>query len=1331
MHVDEVDDDIPAQGHKRRRQTTIDEVYDGNAQQQTRSTFLEWVYDAGIPFRAFLRSSWRRHRKVVAELPRGVRMVYPSHKEIGGSRVIEKRDQVATRLAPVNASFEAIGATILTDGRRSKDLRPIINFLAAGKHGALLYATVCQYASVPETGEIVLRRWKVIFRSFPPSHSLAICTGSASNYTSAAKLLAKDAARSCDRERIPSEIVDDCIEHVLARHQHMLEPAHAVAYLLNPRRRHYYDARVRTAEDLEVVQECDNFFLAQTGGDRACARYLRTREQMRQFHARMGPLSTDPATRDAEVQACRGDDETPRCAAWWQEHGGAYPDLQEIATQVLHMWTSASPAERNWAEHEHVCTARRNRCQHVRVGDMADYCPRDTPREETEAERDARIDAEEESRLSQMQWAGRVAFMAEAERRRRLETIGAGGVDDSAEGLIGPDAALQPSVSDTQVVAGDEEERAGHEEERSGRSVSDTQVVAGHEEERSGRSVSATPSAQTVARHSTPGSVVGRGHLPASLAPSRQDIPQSDHRPWSSVRRVDGKLRREVIGAEARRQEERQRVEREAQERAMAEREGEEGGRAEGDSGGSGGRPCIVTTCCILGVGLPRRMRDLRIPTAPEGVQSGAYTSGEEALPMRVGERRHESLAEIGARITAHEAEIAALREASALASLADTTGDVDADTEEDGMTWQQKKDVDDIAWMRELCGDLARERKEKEDREKEQEWQRLEAERQRREDELHQQRKAELERQTEIRDARLMTAMMTQLKTLHDKLSGQIMEIKARAQVRENEKEGVEKLRKEVIELEKELAKDDSLEKEKEELRKKIMQLRKMKEERDLGRVRKKLMAEELEWELEQTRRELDMEDDQYAPSSSTRPPQRQKKTPLTMSSRPKQRMRQPSMGIHIEEPTTPHTPRMTRSQVKRNPTLDNAALIAGWKNITLKGSKTGIVDYCMNMRTYLRTRSMRELQCLCGEDKIEYATREKAIKELIANRMQDAIIRTKKRKGGREKKGKEHIQEKKGNILKFVEESGSPTTSLSDILEAIIKGGRRDVRITCTGNIWCEDWKVVKRKFGMSLVEVGSTTCLLRDAKGKIEEGGSITIKDAAETVTYPAKTRRKMLLLLTQPWRRKLLWKEENRELTTMYQALRGFEKRTRQRLRTIISRVLNEKVGINVRERLTIKIPYDDRVDKKLIGDVAKGKIDELEWGTEISDIIRRHVQVVWTKKQTVGDILHNHREFTRPNGSICRCADSHQPIREGHVRCTLEEIGAPEFLLSAKNILAQRTRSVKGGIVAAIIDGLGGIFKKMGKAIGVKMAEVEACVCDRQLENDDWYKVVQE
>ncbi|GBG68677.1 hypothetical protein CBR_g3218 [Chara braunii] len=85
------------------------------------------------------------------------------------------------------------------------------------------------------------------------------------------------------------------------------------------------------------------------------------------------------------------------------------------------------------------------RRQHVRLGDMANYCPDDSHTEETQAERDARIDAEEESRLSRMQWVRKVAYLAEVERMRRLETIGAGGNQESVEAVLGQDAALQPS----------------------------------------------------------------------------------------------------------------------------------------------------------------------------------------------------------------------------------------------------------------------------------------------------------------------------------------------------------------------------------------------------------------------------------------------------------------------------------------------------------------------------------------------------------------------------------------------------------------------------------------------------------------------------------------------------------------------------------------------------------------------------------------------------------------------------------------------------------------------------------------------------------------------
>ncbi|GBG92232.1 hypothetical protein CBR_g54775 [Chara braunii] len=81
------------------------------------------------------------------------------------------------------------------------------------------------------------------------------------------------------------------------------------------------------------------------------------------------------------------------------------------------------------------------RRQHVWVGDMAAYYPSDMQREETCAEREALIEDEEERRLARIEWAGKVGYLAELERMRRLETISAG---DIIEAVLGEDVASQP-----------------------------------------------------------------------------------------------------------------------------------------------------------------------------------------------------------------------------------------------------------------------------------------------------------------------------------------------------------------------------------------------------------------------------------------------------------------------------------------------------------------------------------------------------------------------------------------------------------------------------------------------------------------------------------------------------------------------------------------------------------------------------------------------------------------------------------------------------------------------------------------------------------------------
>ncbi|GBG70818.1 hypothetical protein CBR_g8118 [Chara braunii] len=485
---------------KRARKTTIDEMYAKEKLAEFTDAWLQWIYVKGLPFNAFRGSEF------------------------------QKRAKVATMVSEVRAAFRHSGATILSDGRKSRSGKPLVNFLAGGANGALLYAVVARDGSVRDTEDIVYRRWRAIILSFPAKDVIDFCTNSASNYTAAARRFAtdpepdirritwlpcsthvcnlmlsdigtrvgwvkdtiiraralvrfinshgaghalfrkvsprvqlvepvetrfasgflmltclkgrRDALESMlhedawaripwerrhvsqaqwvqqqirDREfwrcvqyailvmspvhqllrrmdkggmmmsvvyewsqhvlqlmrrvDVPEDMIEPCVREVAIRNLHMLEPAHDAAHLLNPRRRSltYYHSLETTADDRRVVEEWERFFLAQTGGDPVGRLYRTVRDQMKAFHSRRGDWGGDLS--DAEADDCRGDSETERCAAWWFEHGRAHPELRTIAIRVMHLWTSASPAERNWAQHERINMARR-----CKLGVVATCC---------------------------------------------------------------------------------------------------------------------------------------------------------------------------------------------------------------------------------------------------------------------------------------------------------------------------------------------------------------------------------------------------------------------------------------------------------------------------------------------------------------------------------------------------------------------------------------------------------------------------------------------------------------------------------------------------------------------------------------------------------------------------------------------------------------------------------------------------------------------------------------------------------------------------------------------------------------------------------------------
>ncbi|GBG81227.1 hypothetical protein CBR_g31899 [Chara braunii] len=144
------------------------------------------------PFTGERIVDWER-RRGKGQVPPTQGLTGESHNEIASMQAVEThRAELAEELEEVRQPFWVAGATILLDGRKSRDGRSIMNFLAAGSRGVVMYTTINREGE-PDDFEHALRRWVTIFHEFRfggPQWVNAICTDSASAYVGAAKALA-------------------------------------------------------------------------------------------------------------------------------------------------------------------------------------------------------------------------------------------------------------------------------------------------------------------------------------------------------------------------------------------------------------------------------------------------------------------------------------------------------------------------------------------------------------------------------------------------------------------------------------------------------------------------------------------------------------------------------------------------------------------------------------------------------------------------------------------------------------------------------------------------------------------------------------------------------------------------------------------------------------------------------------------------------------------------------------------------------------------------------------------------------------------------------------
>ncbi|GBG80223.1 hypothetical protein CBR_g30590 [Chara braunii] len=172
--------------------------------------------------------------------------------------------------------------------------------------------------------------------------------------------------------RTSREELNIVVQACQARADHMLEPAHCIAHLLNPRHRSitYFGATRRSEHDKTLAEESLRYLRQQTGGDEDL--YLTLRTQLAEFLSREGDWTYGGVEDDRDAASCRGEKETSQVGQWWVQHGDGIPLLQTYAIRLTHTWTCASPAERNWAVHERVQVKKRNQLGFIKLARLVE-----------------------------------------------------------------------------------------------------------------------------------------------------------------------------------------------------------------------------------------------------------------------------------------------------------------------------------------------------------------------------------------------------------------------------------------------------------------------------------------------------------------------------------------------------------------------------------------------------------------------------------------------------------------------------------------------------------------------------------------------------------------------------------------------------------------------------------------------------------------------------------------------------------------------------------------------------------------------------------------------
>ncbi|GBG84587.1 hypothetical protein CBR_g38870 [Chara braunii] len=277
--------------------------------------------------------------------------------------------------------------------------------------------------------------------------------------------------------------------------------------------------------------------------------------------------------------------------------------------------------------------------------------------------------------------------------------------------------------------------------------------------------------------------------------------------------------------------------------------------------------------------------------------------------------------------------------------------------------------------------------------------------------------------------------------------------------------------------------------------------------------------------------------------------------------------------------------------------------------------------------------------------------------------------------RKGRRERKKKRAEFFDNEKVVKFATKIVTGAAKLTEVIVEIKGKSRREV-ISSGGRIWAEDWGVIKRRFGDSDLQVGELNVKLKRAKSYFEEGDLIRFLRVRERKPRDPKMKKQLHQLLKCPWKKKKLDELGLEELSVLFQNIKSFSRKaTRKSLKTVLDGVVKRKFNVSFRRRVVVGAKYDERIlmaeiRKTVVGKIVQGCRSETE-----ARIRCQKLRLVWRKKQTVGDLLHNHRRMSRQMESVCCCAGLDLPRQGEHVSFRLSSrSNVDPRVMNSKNVI---------------------------------------------------------